>query len=126
MSGEIPKYGYRDDSDAGIAGDLGPETTKKSLARKWTLEEVSEVARAMGKKFQPNPSMVDRLKTDLASGALVLFTPEQVNQAIELGLVPTELKEDLSKVVDEEGDNDIIVINQDDMKQWKVKQLFLS
>lgn len=93
----------RTDSDAGVTGDL--------IRKPWTVGEVRTRALILGKKFEPNPQITDRLESDLAnSNIIVLFTPEEVESAIEKGFIPEGLRSDLVNLVSPEGLNDVAVI----------------
>ncbi len=93
----------RDDSDAGLTADLQRVP--------WTVEEVQQRALNLGKLFNPNPEIADRLKSDLANGqVVVLFTADDVRFAISAGAVPKEYEDDLVNLVSQQGLNDIAVV----------------
>lgn len=93
----------RTDSDAGVTGDLMPKP--------WTVNEVKTRALGLGKKFEPNRQIADRLESDLSNyKVIVLFTPEEVDSAIKQGFIAPELRSDLVNLVGIEGLNDIAVI----------------
>lgn len=105
-------FGYRDDSDAGMAGEF--------IGGPWTIDEVRERALSLGKKFEPNSEIADRLADDLSKkGVVVLFTPEDVKAAISIGAVQKEVEENLMNLVKPEGLNDIAVIPMEAVEKSK-------
>ncbi len=96
----LPFYANRDDSDAGITGEL--------IREPWTVEGVKTRAQALGKPFNINEEIADRLEKDLANGALVLFSTDDVTRAVEAGFVPEKDMEGLARLVGEL--NDIAII----------------
>lgn len=88
----------RDDNNSGYTPDI------------WTITGMQEIALELGKEFSPAPEIADRLEKDLSNGAMVLFTQEEVIQAVELGLIPIEYRDDLLDLVNPNGINDIAVI----------------
>lgn len=99
MTGQ-PFGSNRDDSDAGLTGEY--------MGGPWTIEAVKTRALALGKPFNVNADIANRLGQDLANGALVLFSGTDVTRAIESGFVPEEDREGLLRLVEEL--NDIAVI----------------
>ena len=99
MTGQ-PFSANRDDSD--------PVLTGESISEPWTIEAVKSRALALGKPFNVNVDIADRLEQDLAKGALILFSASDVMRAIEAGFVSEKDKEGLLKLVGEY--NDIAVI----------------
>jgi len=93
-------FGYRDDSDAGIAGEL----------MGWSLAYIEEMAGRLGKQFKPNPEIAGQLQTDLENGALVLFDEVDVAKAFQFGAVTMEEVPDLFNLVSKRGLNDIGII----------------
>lgn len=94
---------YRDDGDAGIAGEL--------MKQPWTINEVRQRALSLGKRFEPNQDIADRLADDLATnGVIVLFTKEEVTTAVSMGAVPKEYEDGLINLVDPTNFNDVAVI----------------
>jgi len=87
------------DSDRGMDADLD---------QPWTIQTVQAKALELEKDFEPSSDIADRLEADLANGALVLFTQEEVNQAIEQELIPLDWRQGLTELVVEK--NDIAVI----------------
>jgi len=112
----------RDDSDAGIEGDMIQES--------WTLDEVRQRALDLDKKFEPNRKIADRLTEDLAqNGVVVLFTPDEVKYAVSMGAIPKEYESDLMNLVNPKGLNDIAFIpavSVDIMQRNKLIGWFLS
>lgn len=96
----LPFDANRDDSDAGLTGEF--------ISGPWTVEAVKTRALALGKPFNINPEIADRLEKDLANGALVLFSTADVKRAVEAGFVPEKDMEGLRRLVGEL--NDIAVI----------------
>lgn len=119
---EVPSYGYRDDSDSGMAGEL--------KRRPWTVDEVRSRAQSLGKIFEPNPEISDRLETDLAKNSIiVLFTPGEVDSAIRQKFVDEELRSELINLVSDQGFNDIAVLNTAAMEfrfRGKAREWFLT
>ncbi|HUD18924.1 MAG TPA: hypothetical protein VMR81_00570 [Patescibacteria group bacterium] len=93
-------FGYRDDSDAGIAGEL----------MGWSIKDIEQKALRMGKQFKPNPEIINRLQTDLDSGAIVLFDEVDVAKAFQYGIVALEEVPDLFNLVGIKGLNDVGII----------------
>jgi hypothetical protein len=106
--------GYRGDSDAGLAAEL-------TMNRPWTIDEIINRAKRLGKEFNPSPDIAGSLEKDLADGALVLFTELNVNTAAALGKIPEEWTDDLLNLVTQE--NDIAVIPVRTIEKWKEQQL---
>jgi len=90
------------------------------LTRIWTLEEIRATAQILGKPFNPPEENMPRLIADLANGAQVLFTEEEVLQAIDEDLVPSELKDDLIELV--VTNNDMAVIPKGFAEKWREQQ----
>lgn len=82
----------------------------------WTIENLQQRAQERGKTFSPAPEIAGRLADDLAQGAEVLFiyTPLDVQTAINAGTLPKEASGDLLKLVERGGD--IIVIPPESRK----------
>jgi len=94
------------------------------LDRTWTVAEIKEAAGSMGKPFNPVPEIRERLGEDLANGALVLFTQDEVGQAIEMELIPEVWRNDLKQLV--ETNNDIAIIPSGTVKAWQDQQRLYS
>jgi hypothetical protein len=109
--------GDRDDSDAGLEGDLVP-----SFLKKWDLETVRDRALELGKSFEPNANIVGRLEVDLNKGAQVFFSVEEVREAVKVGLIPTDWQEEMENLVSETGLNDIGVIPSGAVEAWAKQQ----
>lgn len=96
----------------------------------WTLDEVRQRALSLGKAFEPNPEIVDRVSDDLSkNGVIVLFTPDEVNEVISMGAVPEEMKEGLINLVSPEGLNDIAIIPAgaiEEAQRQKLVEWFLT
>ena len=103
----------RGDSDAGMASYF--------LSEFWTLDAVRTRAMDLGKPFDPNPEIVDRLETDLSSGERVYFTESEIVEAVTNGLIPSAWKNDLVELVTTM--NDIAVILPEEVENWKQQQL---
>lgn len=119
---EVPSYGYRDGSESRMAEEL--------KWRPWTVDEVRSRAQRLGKKFEPNPEISDRLEADLArNSVIVLFTPEEVDSAIRQKFVEEELRSELINLVSDQGLNDIAVLNTAAMEfrfRGKARDWFLT
>lgn len=114
--------GNRDDSDAGVEGDL--ELTP-SFLRNWTLEEVRQQAIELGKSFEANLEIADRVENDLLQGAQVFFSPEEVDQAVEAKLIPKDLQDVMRDLVSPEGKNDIAIVPSGAVEEWfKQQEIF--
>lgn len=105
-------FGYRDDSDAGLTAELGPSV--------WTIDLVKARAAELGKPFVPSPDIADRVEANLAGGALVLFTQDEVESAVIDGKIPKEWQNDLVKLVTKL--NDIAVIPVGAVEDWREQQ----
>ena len=103
---------FRDDSDAGLAGELDPTA--------WTTDLVKARARELGKPFVPSPDIAGQVEADLAAGALVLFTQDEVESAIMDGRIPGDWRDDLVSLVTER--NDIAVIPQGAIEDWRARE----
>lgn len=90
------------------------------LTRSWTLEELKSTALTLDKPFNPPEENIPRLIADLANGAQVLFTEEEVLQAIDEGLIPVEWKDYLIELV--EIKNDTAIIPKGAVEQWRQQQ----
>lgn len=90
----------------------------------WNIEKIQKRALELGKKFDPNPEIAGRLEPDLANGAMVLFTQEEVEKAIKDGQVPREWKEPLIELVVDKNDTAIILSGE--VQRWKSQQLLMS
>lgn len=112
----------RDNSDAGLEGDL--------MGKPWTIDEVRTRALSLGKTFKPNAEIIDQLAGDLATnGVIVLFTVDEVKSAVSKGAIPKEYEGDLVSLVDQNGLNDIAVIPAgaiEDAKRQKFVDWFLT
>jgi len=108
---------YRDDSDAGF-----DDYPSSSFRFDWNREEIGIEAANFGKSFYPNAEIAGRLDADLNQGALVLFTPAEVDAAISEGLVPESEREALTYLVSKNGDNDIAVIPANILAAWRGQQ----
>ncbi|MFC1711268.1 hypothetical protein ACFLZ1_01645 [Patescibacteria group bacterium] len=90
------------------------------LERTWNIEEIKAEAEAMGKPFNPPAEVLERLEPDLANGALVLFTIEDVKLGIAKGLVPTDWEKGLVELVEEKNDVAIIPVNA--VEEWQKQE----
>jgi hypothetical protein len=100
---------------AGVVADLD------NLSKTWSIDEVRERALCLGKDFQPAEDIKVRLEADLANGALVLFTPEDINTAIEYGRIPAELEDNLIDLITNQNDIAVIpsgVVEECQDRQW--------
>lgn len=87
----------------------------------WTIETLRARAIELEKPFNPNPEITDRLETDLAAGAIVLFTEEEVEEAIKNGQIPEEWRQGLTCLVKEK--NDIAIIPKGAVEAWRQQQM---
>lgn len=94
------------------------------LNRRWTIEELKEIASRQGKPFKPAEEIKDVLAKDLSEGALVLFNENEVIVAIERGLVPRVWKEGLVDLVVVK--NDIAIIPTGAVAQWEEERQRLA
>lgn len=95
------QYGENsDDSNANQTGEL--------ISQPWTVEAIEKRALALGKPFNVNADIADKLQQDLFNGALVLFSGADVARAIKSGFVSEEDREGLLRLVEEL--NDIAVV----------------
>lgn len=85
---------------------------------RWTIETLGEKAKQLGKPFNPNPQITDRLKTDLANPeTLVFFSEDEVKAAVESSQIPKELEARLIDTVKRR--NDIAILSPEALKAYK-------
>ena len=88
-----------------------------SLER-WTIETLREKAGQLGKPFNPNPQIKDRLEADLANPeTLVFFNEDEVKSAVEDGKVPRGLQTRLVDTVT--ARKDIAILSPEALKAYK-------
>lgn len=85
---------------------------------RWTIKTLGEKARQLGKPFNPNPQITDRLEADLADPeTLVFFNEDEVRSAVESGKVPGGLRANLVDLVT--AKRDIAILPPDALKAYK-------
>lgn len=115
------------DSDRGAIPDF---QLSDIWTTSWTVDAIRQRAKALGKSFQPALEIQARLEQDLEKGALVLFSAQEVEAAIEDELIPRSMRNDLTELVSPEGANDIAVVILDRLPETEqvnsLKQWFVS
>lgn len=90
----------RDVDDAGLEGSL-----------MWTVERVQNTARYLGKTFTIENEMIAKLNSDLESQSMiVIFTPEEVKEAVTAGYLSKNRGDELTNLVSEKGQNTVALI----------------
>jgi hypothetical protein len=85
-----------------------------------TIQSISNRAVALGKQFNPNPEIADRLQSDLNDpNTLVLFTQNEVIEAADGKKFPEKWRLGLLDLVNPDGTNDIAVIPGSALEAWK-------
>lgn len=75
-------YGYRDGSDAGVAGDsllaidrLCPTVDGAPRPTPWTLAAIQQVAQEFSPTANPATRVTSQIEVDLSNGAVIICTP---------------------------------------------------
>ncbi len=89
----------------------------------WTLDRVRKRAGELGKPFELSLDEANRVAGDLETGALVLFTEDEVDQAVENGLVPADKRGALRNLVSPDGANNIAVVRAETATERNTREL---